>query len=401
MKTERYISKDIFWTSILLAIFADTKILNLIVAEVWPSLAGVFMTAMYAVVVIGLFVMGMFVQKRSIIKIRKIHIFICLLCILWYFGTVAFVAVPSISFSFFGIFMIAAFLIPGIIMIDMRTFLLVLFILPSVGIFFINQIFFKELLEFGTVSMGTCYALLVPVLGNLVYLRFYYSEENIWLRCILLFFVTINIYYLIQMTMFGSRGPILCVILLLISFFVIKLDDKSKISFRRGRAVCIVLVAIFMANYFTIILQMLSDFLATFNISLNVVDKFIRLGDSGDMTNGREALSDMAWNGIMTSPFWGNGSSQFFNNTGEVYPHNFILQMLYDGGIILTSLVVIPILQMLIHKVNVVLKSEFVCLLFLFFASVPGALFSGDLWNAGLLWMFFGFVLSKNSVFEK
>lgn len=354
MKTERYISKDIFWTSIFLAIFADTKILNLIVAEVWPSLAGVFMTAMYAVVVIGLFVMGMFVQKRSIIKIRKIHIFICLLCILWYFGTVAFVAVPSISFSFFGIFMIAAFLIPGIIMIDMRTFLLVLFMLPSVGIFFINQIFFKELLEFGTVSMGTCYALLVPVLGNLVYLRFYYSEENIWLRCILLFFVTINIYYLIHMTMFGSRGPILCVILLLISFFVIKIDDKSKISFRRGRAVCIVLVAIFMANYFTIILQMLSDFLATFNISLNVVDKFIRLGDSGDMTNGREALSDMAWNGIMTSPFWGNGSSQFFNNTGEVYPHNFILQMLYDGGIILTSLVVIPILQMLIHKVNVV-----------------------------------------------
>lgn len=390
--------KALFVTSILLALFIDTKILNLIILAAFPSLSGL-MATMYFVTVIGLFGIGLMVQRRSLMKLRSSYKLICLICIFWYFMTIVFVAPPSVSVSFFSIFMVAAFLIPGIIRIDLHTFLLALLIIPSFGIIYLDKIFYNEILENGVVSMGTCYALLVPVLGNLVYLRYYYKKEKLCFKIVTSFFSAINLFYLVQMTMFGSRGPVLCALLLMLCFSVTKIDDDGKVSFRRGRAILVSIGVILIALSFTAVLQAVSDYLATFDISLNVIDKFLRLEDNGDMTNGRDAISTMTWKGIMESPIWGNGTSQFLNNTGEVYPHNFIIQMLYDGGIILTSLVMFPIIRLLIRKIRIVSTEELICLLFLFFASVPGALFSGDLWNADTLWMFFGFILSRNSFY--
>lgn len=387
--------------SIFLALFADVKTLNLIVIAAYPSYSGVFMTAMYAVIIIGLLIIGLFLQKRSFLKLRKSHWGICILCILWYIMTSLFIASPSVNIQFFGVFMVAAFLIPGIIHIDVRTFLIALVVLPSIGILYLDRIFYGKILETGVVSMGTCYALLIPVLGDLVYLRFYYRKESIRMKIIMLFFAAINLFYLVQMAMFGSRGPILCAVLLIMSFFITRIDDNKKVFFRKGRVLIIIIGLLFLIFSFTAILQALQDFLAKFDISLNVVDRFLRLDDNGDMTNGRESLSTMAWKGIVESPLWGNGISQFNNNTGEGYPHNFVLQMLYDGGIILTLAIMVPVTQSLIRKLKTISENKFSFFVLLFFASVPGALFSGDLWNASTLWMFFGFVLAKNSVVEK
>ena len=389
-------SKSVITASFLLALFVDVQTLNLIVIAAQPSLAGIFMSVMYAIVVICLFAIAIFVQRRSIFKLRLSHLGICLLCTLWYAFTSTFVAPPSVTAQFFGVFTVSAFLIPGMLRIDMRAFLLALIIMPSIGILYIDKIFISEIIETGVVPMGTCYALLVPVLGNLVYLRFFYRKESVRIKIVMLIFAIINIYYLVQMTMFGSRGPILCALLLILSFFIVHIDDKGKISMRKGRSTIILVCMVLITLSFTAILQILKDFLTTFDISLTVVDKFLRFGESGDMTNGREVISSMTWKGIINSPLWGNGTAQFLNNTGEVYPHNFILQFLYDGGIILTSTVLVPIVRTLMHKMRIVSENEYICLLFLFFASVPGALFSGDLWNQGSLWLFFGFVLSRN-----
>ena len=64
--------------SIFLALFADVKTLNLIVIAAYPSYSGVFMTAMYAVIIIGLLIIGLFLQRRSFLKLRKSHWGICI-----------------------------------------------------------------------------------------------------------------------------------------------------------------------------------------------------------------------------------------------------------------------------------------------------------------------------------
>lgn len=390
---------NVFITSILLALFADTKILNLIVLAAYPFLAGTFMTVMYVFVVISLFFMGIIYQRHSLLGFSLSHLGICILCIVWYLFTYIFIGQPSVSIQFFGIFTVAAFLIPGIIKIDVRTFLMALMMLPSVGMFYLEQIFLNEILEEGVVSMGTCYAFLIPVLANLVYLRFFFAKESLKVKTLMLVFAGINFFYLFQMAMFGSRGPILCAVLLLICFFIFKINDGS-ITIRRGRAFVCFLIAIVVTLFFVSILKTISNYLEGFDISLNVVDKFLNMDDRGDMSNGRDDIEIVAWKGIGESILIGHGTAQFERNTDIVYPHNFILQLLYDGGFILASLVLIPILKSAIIKVKRANFEVIICLMFFFFSSVPGALFSGDLWQSGTLWMFFGFVLSKKTPFK-
>ena len=387
-------------TSILLALFADTKIINLFVLEAKPTLEGSFMTAMYAIVVVGLFYMGLIRQKKSFGQLSFSHIAVCIICVLWYFATLALVGEPSVSVSFFGIFMVASFIIPGLIRIDLKTFLMALFIMPSVGIFYLNQIFISSVAEEGILSMGISYCLLIPVLANLVYLRYFFLSESRLIQLIILPFTAINIYYLVQMTMFGSRGPLFCIILLIAAFLIFKVNDDSKISINRRRLSLLIIGAFIVFICFSQLLQLINDFLSDYSISLNAVDKFLIMEENGDMSNGRKGISKVAWEGIWNSPIIGHGISQFERNTGIIYPHNFIIQMLYDGGLVLTLVVFVPIFKSLKRKIRIINKHDFICLMLLFFSSVPGALFSGDLWQSNILWLFSGFVLSKSTIYE-
>lgn len=290
-------------------------------------------------------------------------------------------------------------MIPGLVRIDVRTFLLSLMIASSVGIFYVDQIILNTIIEEGLLSMGVCYSMLVPVVANLVYIRYFFMQEKKLMKIVLLPITAINIFYLVQMTMFGSRGPVLCALLLIASLFLIFVED-STIRIRKGRVLIIAVCVVIVALSFTQIIQAISNYLSQFDISLNVIDKFLRLDNAGDMSNGRDDIDKVAWEGIWNSPIIGHGIAQFERNTGIVYPHNFILQMLYDGGIILASIVFVPIVRSLLQKKRLISEEEFILLLCLFFASVPGALFSGDLWNSIVLWMFFGFSLSNNSIYE-
>lgn len=380
--------------SLLLAFFADTQILNLIFLAANPSFSG-FMAIMYGVIVVLLLFVGIFWQRRSLFSLTPAHIGIFILCNMWYMFTNRYVGQPSVSLPYFCIFTLAAFIIPGIIRIDVRTFLLALFLFPSVGIFYIRQIILDSIMEEGILSMGKCYSMLIPVLANLVYMRFFFKKEKKWIRIILLPFTAINIFYLIQMTMFGSRGPILCVLLLIASFFVIRVTNDNNFYVQKKRILVIAIGAIILGVSFVPLLQTFNIILAEYDIQIVFVDKFLRLEDSGDMTNGRMSISNMAIEGFLNSPLVGNGLAQFERNTGEVYPHNFILQLLYDGGLILSCSVLGSILMAAYKKFKHIGTEEFICLLLLFFGSVPGAMFSGDLWNALILWMFFGFLFSK------
>lgn len=392
---------NVIITTFLLALFADTKFINLIVLAARPSLAGTFMTLMYAVVVVGLFFMGMVSQKHSLGTLSASHKGICLLCIVWYFMTSSFIGNPSVSWEFFGIFTVAAFLIPGIIQIDVRLFLLALMMLSSVGIFYSDQIIINSIMEAGVLSMGICYSMLVPVLANLVYLRYYFMREKKLMKVLVLPFTVINIFYLVQMTMFGSRGPVLCAILLIASFFLLKITDDSKIALRKGRVAVATVSVVVVALFFVPILQYISYTLDDYGISLNFVDKFLRMDGEGDITNGRDHIDKIVWDGIAQSPLLGHGTAQFEMNTGIVYPHNFLFQMLYDGGFVLIALIMIPIFRTAIRKIRTAQLDEMICLTFLLFASVPAALFSGDLWQSLVLWLFFGFILSKKPLVEK
>lgn len=356
------------------------------------------MGLMYMILVIGLVLTGIGRQTKYITNSIFNYVGISLLCIIWYIFTITFIGNPSVSIQHFCIFTIAAFLLPGIVNIDTRIFLLSLLIIPSIGILYFDQIILNSISEEGVLSMGKCYAMLVPVLANIVYLRFFFKKEKIFMRILILPFTIINIFYLMQITIFGSRGPILCAFLLFVACLIIEVTVEGHIKIHKERMFVILIGIIVLIFFFIPILQTVSDFLQNYDVHINFVDKFLRLNSIGDIDNGRRLISAMTIKGFFEAPLLGHGIAQFENNTGESYPHNFLLQMLYDGGIVLTGGILIPICRSIIKKIRNVNSQEAICLILLFFASVPGAMFSGDLWNTEILWLFFGFVLKGKSI---
>ena len=243
--------------------------------------------------------------------------------------------------------------------------------------------------------MGLSYALLIPVLASLIYLIYYFPYDKRTIRIILLPFIGCNMVYLFQMLAFGSRGPVLCIFVAIIFSLLIKIKLNGNIKLRYSRLALFSVIFVFIALSFVPIMEFLSSKLAENGLQFNFIEKIIRLSSSGDISNGRDKITDITLSGFYENPIIGHGVAQFETNTGYVYPHNFLLQLLYDGGILLTSIVLFPLFFKVKSKLRNISKGEFVWLYYLLFSSVPGALFSGDLWNSNMLWLFFGTVLSS------
>lgn len=99
---------------------------------------------------------------------------------------------------------------------------------------------------------------------------------------------------------------------------------------------------------------------------------------------------------FVKKPLFGHGIKSFEYYTGIVYPHNFVYQMLFDIGIIGTLIIIVPLLSSVIKIFKRIGDYEnSTVLIALICASVPGALFSGDLWLNPLLWLTFSLILRR------
>jgi len=90
---------------------------------------------------------------------------------------------------------------------------------------------------------------------------------------------------------------------------------------------------------------------------------------------------------VVLSAFWelpifGHGISSIFYNSGGqiIYPHNMLLQIVYDGGLLM-GLVFIYILIGFIRNCVKSQDDQSKLLLFLGTITIPKMLFSSDMWT--------------------
>lgn len=394
MKSNR---KIIFIQSLLVAFFADIRSIN------WGLTQGGFVgegiMALLYIGIVGLIVLSvMFSKTRLIVNFRTYSIFLPLYLIVYYALTNVFVAKPVISIPFFLIFTITAFLIPHITKVDAKMMLKAMMIYPFFSIFRLQSVFASTLSWKMALPMDVSYGYLVPIVANIVYLAFFFKRETFIAKIITIIFSLINLIFLIHIFLFGSRGPLLCVLLLICVLWCLNADSYG-VRLNKKRLKLLSVAVVFIIIFFIPFLTFLEGWFANMGIDVGTISKIIRLqAEEGDISNGRNYLNELTWNGIYSSPLFGHGLDQYDNNhPGESYPHNFILQILYDGGIWL-ALIMSPIFIRSVNFLKSRTYSEYSIYLTLFFASVPGALFSQDLWNIPILWMFFGLVVSKSFV---
>ena len=136
---------------------------------------------------------------------------------------------------------------------------------------------------------------------------------------------------------------------------------------------------------------MLSRALTNLGIHFSFLEKSIRLSEVGDFSNGRLYHYQLALEGFVSSPLWGNGIGAFYDNYPSLgYPHNILLQCLYEGGLIFGF----PIAALVLYGIYLTLfrgnidTSRRVMMILFMSSSVPAAMLTSELWVYPILWMF-------------
>ena len=320
--------------------------------------------------------------------------------IIFFFYTTYFIGPPRISLPMFVTLTIFAFLLPHLLHINSQIAIKAMMFYPCFSIFRLSLIFYFTVSWKDSINMDLAYAFLIPIASNIIYLRFFYKEECFFQKFITIVLTIVNAVFLVQCVLYGSRGPILCLILLVVFLWMIK-NDNDTYSINYRKMYFSILIGFVMLISFIEILSFLEEFLASYNISVLAISKILNLSQSGDISNGRENIVNNTFSLILDRPFCGYGLDRFESVVvTSSYPHNFLLQILFDGGIALL-LLFSPFVYYFKKTIKNVSKEVFILLVVLFFTSIPGALFSQDLWNISILWLFLGTLVSKDHMINE
>lgn len=402
-KIKRNLPVGILLSTILIAFFCDVKaITSFLVAgspERSESESGP-MTYLYLLSVVGTLVLSITNSQWKNRRFSTSVLFILMWVSVSYIFAYFFIAPPFTSFLLFALYTVVSFALPSITKIDGQLFLKasMFFVFPA--IFRLEQIFsFYDYVDI--ISMGKSYAFLYPVIASIVYYFVYFKNESKAEKTLSLILFVINGVFATYLISYGSRGPVLSIMAVVAFCLIFRHSGSEGIKTQKGKLTVFAATAVVVVFSFIAVIQQLHDVLGNYGLSVNFVDKILRLDEGGDVTNGRQLLYGMAFSDIANSPIYGMGFDQFNNNhggDGATYPHNFLIQTLYDGGILLFLVLYVPILRGFKRVWKRCTLDEYAVIVALTFSAVPRAMYSGDLWQNGPMWMLFGIVLCSKFV---
>ena len=294
----------------------------------------------------------------------------------------------NLDLSFYIVyFIIPTLLIPNLYSnkkLSLKTIILTISVAPIFSVFYISKIFSRDYNN--AITMGTSYNYLTPVMACITYLLYYFKNQSLKNKIIYLIFVSIpNLIFLFQIFMYGSRGPIICIFVLLFIKFIFKFDkDIRQFSINNIKfLLALILLFILVTNFWTLIGQ-ISNY-----IDSNFISKMIKLHETDNVLNNRDAEYSLAMTMIPDKLLFGHGISSFEYYTGYSYPHNLFLQLMFDAGIICTVLVLVPIIFYILLGLKNISYDVFVFNSFLFSYAFVKSMFSGNIWENEKLWLLF------------
>lgn len=201
----------------------------------------------------------------------------------------------------------------------------------------------------------------------------------------------LNLYYLVRTSLVAVRGFWFVILIFIVSTVLYFLREKNSKSVYYLWLVIGLILMIVVLFYLEEILSVIIPFLQNVvSVDVGILIKIQKLLDAGDFSNGRVEIWIQCLELIRYNPVIGNGMESTAVLTGNLikYPHNFIIQMLVDGGFVFASVplyyTVKGIYFFVIGKIKD--KNEFQFAFFLTVISFPISILSGDMWKSSSLW---------------
>lgn len=222
----------------------------------------------------------------------------------------------------------------------------------------------------GKYSMGLGYSCIIPSLFlSSDYIR---NKNKLSLLGVFVFIVAI--------ISFCSRGPLIELVLFFMYFLIRNLLEKKK--FVR----LILLFGISIALFFTY--KRILYYFALFLQNLGLQSRVIRTLSTDTLyLSGRDLLYSQLIPEILDNPFKVRGINAEWSVLG-VYAHNFILELIYQFGVILGGVIVAIIIYRVYRSLTYKKLDEqrMLCVV-LMFACFPQILVSSSIWTNSVFWM--------------
>ncbi len=276
----------------------------------------------------------------------------------------------------------------------------------------INSFFVIQYEKYSQAYMGNIYAILSPVIIALIHFKLYRKQANIVTKIAYIY----NLYVLLKMLAYANRGAILCIVFCVMVLLINSYDGYERKKLPPAKIILIVTICIvaFLAVIFALpIMEEISaicrDF---FNNVPSFITKSIRYLKEGNLSNGRDNISDFTINAILEKPFFGHGIETFQSYAESTigkswpYPHQYMLQFIFESGIVLSIIPIFLSIYMIIKVVfcGIQEKKEFALCCTLVCINIPKLLFSTDIWASTGIWMLITYsliyIFRKNNYFS-
>lgn len=229
-------------------------------------------------------------------------------------------------------------------------------------------------------QMGLGYACMIPIL----FLLWNFAEKRTAVD------LAGSIALLILTVLYGSRGPVVGIILFAVYYGIRYFHKIGKDVIWVLMLFAMFALAIFYKDIGSVLYNVLEG--------MGITSRTINLIAEGDLNHdsGRIMIWDTLIAEIQTNPFKIRGINAEYTVIG-MYAHNIIIELIYQHGIIIGSVSLVYIFVKIIDTLRLDIKenASVICLIFMF-ASIPSLNFSGSLWTDYKFWVWLAMIININ-----
>jgi len=348
--------------------------------------------------VVGIAGVAFLMTNRKMYYLREkkfATVYAIIICMVYIFSMII---VPNYTYSInmFSCYFLIPVILVGIdfsveVALRIMTIMSILIIPAYSGLFAYQWETFRQ------ANMGNTYAILMWVSAALCHFVFY--RETIKKKYYFIY-IPGGVGF-VGLVLYSSRGVVISLlILILVVLFnrkqretgeVYKKSVKKKVAFLIVLILGYYMVVNFSAVY-SIIYKLLDNILTEMPSFFVKMNNMIALEDVG---NGRDEVYGTAIDGILNNPFFGRGIESFNVYTKFSYPHNFILQLLYEGGILFCIIplwiVICTTYKLFVSRIEN--RDILVFVILLYVQVIPRFLISASVWKEYTFWLLIFYVL--------
>lgn len=276
------------------------------------------------------------------------------------------------------------------------TSMLSLLILLNPYLFF-NEFITEAGIGTSVIGMGLSYSLLTIITAGILHMFFYIKEGNFVVKIS----YVLNLILFILLLAYSTRGVLIALIILIYALIFTLIKRKFRII-KNIIVSFSLIIMFFIIFYIKDLLLFVYNYLLDKDIEINAITKSIyKMNNTSGLSGGRTPIYETVLQFFSEKPFVGNGIGYYAYYSGGSYPHNLVLQLLLETGVFIT----IPILIIILIGIKISFSSidkykehegYKIFITFCLVSSLPRLMFSSQIWEEPMFWLFIFSVLGYN-----